>query len=272
MKRLLCAAGLGLAAPLASASAFLDQFDTLDGAFWYVADGWHNGPPFNVGWRADHAQAGGGQLVLGIDATSCPAGCSGLPYASANVASNAVYGYGSVRGRLQAAAGAGLVTSLFTYVGPDSGHAHDEIDIEILGQDTTRVQFNFFAAGSTGNEYVVDLGFDASAAMHDYAFAWSPTGIAWYVDGVLRHTVSAASVTLPSIPGQVMVNLWAVDGSATAWAGTYDGTPALARYDYVGFTPLAAVRETGVLALLVLGLPLVLGCSLRGRGQNGRAG
>jgi beta-glucanase (GH16 family) len=244
----------------AHAAPFLDQFDTLDAGFWYAGDGWANGAPFNVGWRADHAQASGGELALNLDSTPCPGGCSGYPYASANVASNAKYGYGTVYGRFQAAAGSGLVTSLFTYAGPDSGSPHDEIDIEILGKDTTKAQFNFFANGSVGNEFTVDLGFDASQGMHDYGFTWTPAGISWYVDGSLRYSVSSAGVSLPVTPGQIMVNLWAVDGSAAGWAGTYDGTPATALYDYVGFAPYS-VPEPGALWLLFAAIPLITGCA-----------
>ncbi len=256
MKNTIFALFLALAASSAGAAPFLEQFNTLDTGFWYPGDGWANGAPFNVGWRADHATTSGGQLALNLNTTPCPGGCSGYPYASANVASNSVYGYGMVYGRFQAASGSGLVTSLFTYAGPDSGHSHDEIDIEILGKDTTRVQFNFFASGSTGNEYTVDLGFDASQGMHDYAFSWTPTGIAWYVDGVLKYSVAAGGVSLPVTPGQVMMNLWAVDASATGWAGSYDGTPALALYDYVGFTPYS-VPEPGAPWLLAAALPLL---------------
>lgn len=246
----------GLMASSAGAAPFLDQFNSLDSGFWYAGDGWANGAPFNVGWRADHATTSGGQLALSLDNVSCPGGCSGYPYASANVASNAVYGYGTVYGRFQAASGSGLVTSLFTYAGPDSGKPHDEIDIEILGKDTTKAQFNFFASGSLGNEFTVDLGFDASQGMHSYAFTWTPTGISWYVDGVLRHSVSSGGTPLPVAPGQVMVNLWAVDASASAWAGSYDGTPATALYDYVGYTPFA-LPEPGVPLLLAATLPFL---------------
>lgn len=253
LKRML--AILGLLPLTASAAAFVDNFDRLNSSFWYAGDGWKNGAPFNVGWRADHAVTSGGQLALTIDNASCPNGCSGMPYASANVASNARYGYGTVYGRLQAAAGAGLVSSLFTYVGPDSGHAHDEIDIEILGQDTTKVQFNFFTNGSTGNEHTVNLGFDASQGLHDYAFTWTPSSISWYVDGVLRYTVNSNLTALPNTPGQVMMNLWAVDSSATGWAGSYNGAPASAYYDYVGYTPYVPTPEPNSLLLLAAALP-----------------
>jgi len=251
--RLIPVLSVSLFAGVASASAFLDPFNSLDAGFWYAGDGWANGAPFNVGWRADHAVASGGQLALNLNDTPCPGGCSGKLYASGNVASNATYGYGTVYGRFQAASGAGLVTSLFTYTGSHVGNPHDEIDIEVLGKDTTKVQFNFFSDGSTGNEHTLDLGFDASQGMHDYAFSWTPDSISWYVDGILRYSVLASITALPTTPGQIMVNLWAVDDSATAWAGTYGGQSATALYDYVGYTPYT-VPEPPVASLAFLAL------------------
>ena len=54
---------------------------------------------------------------------------------------------------------------------------HDEIDIEFLGKDTTKVQFNFFVDGKGGNEYMYDLGFDASEEFHTYGFRWEVDAI-----------------------------------------------------------------------------------------------
>lgn len=38
----------------------------------------------------------------------------------------------------------------------------DEIDVEVLGKDTTKVQFNYYTNGTGNHEYLYDLGFDAS--------------------------------------------------------------------------------------------------------------
>lgn len=44
------------------------------------------------------------------------------------------------------------------------------INIEILGKDTTKVQFNYFTDSRGDHEFFYDLGFDASEDFHDYAF------------------------------------------------------------------------------------------------------
>ena len=62
------------------------------------------------------------------------------------------------------------MTSLFTYTGPAEGTQHDEIDIEFLGNDTTKMQVNYYVNGVGGHEAIINLGFDAAASAHEYAF------------------------------------------------------------------------------------------------------
>lgn len=214
---------------------FDDDLQALDPARWLRSDGWANAAPFWCGWRADHATLAGGRLTLKLDDT--PAGQQ--PYAGAELRSVAFYGYGRVEARFKAAAAPGVVSSLFTYAGPSDGKPHDEVDIEILGHDPTRLQANYYANGVGGHETLIDLGFDASREAHAYAFAWTPTAIRWYVDGQLVHTEAGARGPLPSTPGRIMANLWAARG-VDDWAGkfVYGGTPVTATYERFGYTPL----------------------------------
>lgn len=48
-----------------------------------------------------------------------------------------------------------------------------EIDIEVLGKDTTKVQFNYYTNGVGNHEYMYDLGFDASEGFHTYGLIGS---------------------------------------------------------------------------------------------------
>jgi len=63
-------------------------------------------------------------------------------------------GYGFYEVIMKPAAGAGLISSFFTYTGPYFGDPHDEIDIEFLGKNRNEVEFNTYTAGTmllTGN-------------------------------------------------------------------------------------------------------------------------
>jgi beta-glucanase (GH16 family) len=217
---------------------FLDDLDSYDTARWHKADGWANGDPFANGWRADHVIFSGEMMNLRLDDESCPAGCSTKAYASGEYRSNGFFGYGRVEGRFKAAKNSGIVTSLFTYTGPSDGHPHDEIDIEILGKDTTKMQVNYYTNGVGSHEEMIDLGFDASTGFHTYAFEWSSVAITWYVDGTAVHT---ATDSIPSTPGRIMMNLWPGTG-VDDWLGPFNYTGSLtATYDWVKYTPASCV-------------------------------
>jgi len=85
-------------------------------------------------------------------------------------------------GYMKPAKNVGIVSSFFTYTGPTDGTPWDEIDIEFLGKDTTKVQFNYYTNGVGNHEKIVNLGFDAANSYHTYAFDWQPNSIKWYVE------------------------------------------------------------------------------------------
>jgi beta-glucanase (GH16 family) len=229
--------GISAVVPSAGAADFFDTLDSHNTSLFEMADGWTNGSPFNCGWRADHVTFSGGIMTLRLDNVGCPGGCSGKPYASGEYRTAANYGYGRIEARFKAAKAAGTVAaSLFTYTGPSAGDPWDEIDIEILGKDTTKMQTNYFTDGVGGHESIIDLGFDASTAFHTYAFEWTPSAIRWYVDGNLVLTENGSRGPLPTHPGKIMVNMWPGTG-VQGWLGrfSYSG-PLYAQYDYIQYT------------------------------------
>jgi beta-glucanase (GH16 family)/endo-1,4-beta-D-glucanase Y len=229
----------------ASDGGFSEELNSMNSQLWYTSDGWKNGDDFGNGWRADHVEFKNGIMALRLDDQPCPSGCSGKSYASGEYAINNKYSYGRVETRMKVAKGDGLVTSLFTYSGPTQGTKNDEIDIEILGKDTTKMETNYYTNGVGEHSTVIKLGFDAAENFHDYAFEWSPTAIKWYVDGVLVHTETGQRGPLPTVSGNIMVNLWPGAGAAEEWTKpfVYSGSPIRAYYDWIKFTP-ADVMQT----------------------------
>jgi endoglucanase len=129
-----------------------------------------------------------------------------------------------------------MAGSLFTYTGPSEGDPWDEIDIEFLGKDTTKMQTNYFTNGVGGHETLIDLGFDGAAGFHDYAFEWTEAAIRWYVDGNLVHTETGSRGPLPTHPGKIMVNLWPGTG-VDGWLGPFSySSPLTAQYDALRYT------------------------------------
>ncbi|MBC8041855.1 MAG: family 16 glycosylhydrolase [Rhizobacter sp.] len=147
------------------------------------------------------------------------------------------YTYGRYAVRMKAAKGSGVISSFFTY----RYSPWQEIDIEFLGKSPSKIQFNvFFNAGKPGDlnnkgsdePVLVELGFDATAAFHDYVFEWTDKYIRWYADGKMLHEVSKPE-RLPDLPQQVMMNIW--HPSIMDWSGPIDeaALPTFAEYEYV---------------------------------------
>lgn len=193
---------------------------------WMFSDGWSNGSMFNCTWRKNNGVFEDGVLKMSIDEF-------GDGYSGCELRTNDFYGYGMYEVSMKPIKNIGVVSSFFTYTGPSDNNPWDEIDIEFLGKDTTKVQFNYFTNGKGNHEYVYDLGFDASEEFHSYGFKWAKDSITWYVDG---EEVYTAAENIPSTPSKIMMNVWngiGVDG----WLGAYDGTaPITAQYKTASFT------------------------------------
>ncbi|MEL6377495.1 MAG: family 16 glycosylhydrolase, partial [Pseudomonadota bacterium] len=63
--------------------------------------------------------------------------------------------YGRYEVVMRAARGNGVISSFFTYIGPYFDAPHDEVDIEFLGRDTTKLWANSFTNGrSRGGKWI----------------------------------------------------------------------------------------------------------------------
>lgn len=118
-------------------------------------------------------------MTITLDDQPCsqtPAACQNMPYASGSYLTQVKHGYGKLSAKLKAAKSDGVVTGFFVY----NGSPWDEIDIEILGKDTSRVQLNVWTNGQSlfggGYEPLIklsDYGFaDADLTYHEYSIDW----------------------------------------------------------------------------------------------------
>jgi hypothetical protein len=136
-------------------------------------------------------------------------------FTAAAVATRASYIYGTFSAELRPAKGPGLITGLFLHRnGP-----RQEIDIEFLGRDTTKMLVNVFynpgpkgtklEFGYRGTPTEISLGFDAAADFHLYEIDWQPELIVWKVDGVAIFERTLWNPTpIPDCPLEFNLNLW----------------------------------------------------------------
>ncbi|TYQ13127.1 UNVERIFIED_CONTAM: Beta-glucanase/Beta-glucan synthetase [Acetivibrio alkalicellulosi] len=211
-------------------TAFEAYFSNYNSSLWEKAD-WDNGQMFNCMWVPSQVSIVNGRMVLTLDQGN--PGCQ-YPYKSGEYRTTEYFGYGYYEVRMKPAKNIGTVSSFFTYTGPWDGDPWDEIDIEFVGKDTTKVQFNWWKDGVGGNEYYYNLGFDASQSFNTYGFDWKRNSIDFYVNGVKVHT---GNRNIPNTPGKIMMNLWPGIG-VDDWLGPYCGrTPLTAEYEYVKYFP-----------------------------------
>ena len=197
-----------------------------------ASDGWTNGNPFDCGWTKNNTSFDNGVLNLTIDKDS-----SGqYNYTGAEYRSLEHYHYGYYETSMKAIKNDGVVSSFFTYTGPSENNPWDEIDVEVLGKDTTKVQLNYYTNGVGNHEYMYDLGFDASEGYHTYGFDWQKDYITWYVDGKAVYT---ATSNIPSTAGKIMMNVWPGIG-VNDWLKPFNGkTPLTASYEWVTYQSTA---------------------------------
>ena len=229
-------------APL-NAEKIVDFTQEVDPSILFESDGWSNGDVFNVVWKSHNVVFENGIMRLGITEEKATAYLDGneveFNYTAGEARTQNYYHYGDYEVSMKPSANNGTASTFFVCTGPydvknGTPNAHDEIDIEFLGKDTTKVQFNFFVGGQGGNEYMYDLGFDASKEFHRYGFRWAEDSITWFVDGVpvYKVTTNKNATTgnnlrvvekLPSTAGRMLTNYWCGNERAWGWMGEYKG-------------------------------------------------
>lgn len=136
-------------------------------------------------------------------------------YTAASLASKQSHQFGRFEATLKPARSPGVVTAFFL-------HRNDpwqEIDVELLGRDTTRFLANVYFNpgdpgtqcnfGNRGTPIVIDLSFDAADDYHRYAIEWEPHEVRWFVDDELIHVRGLWEPSpVPHLPMKVYCSVW----------------------------------------------------------------
>jgi beta-glucanase (GH16 family) len=173
-------------APDAPAAGFSDPFVTLDQQRWTVGD-----HPLGLG-RFDPANVSvaDGALALTLPAGSLNGG---------EVRTTSTWGAGTFRARIKAAATPSSLTGFFLYSPPDY---ESEVDIEIV-RDT--VLLSTYARGTQTHTETRALGFDPTAAFHDYEIELTRHAVTFRVDGRALRTWKTG---VPKAPMALYLNAW----------------------------------------------------------------
>lgn len=258
-------------------SSFFDHLGPNDPLF-FPSDGFGNGSPFINAWKSDHVTFPDHHMELTLDNQAN----FGFPFTSGEYRTHGFYGYGLYAVRMKPSNQHGVISSFFTFAGPfdvppgattctpqqqpgpQQGVHHNEIDIEFLNKDTgpvdaqgqsiPQMQVNFFTnddAFSQRHEFLVSLPFNPADAYHQYGFAWTKAGIAWFVDGRIVHVVrntaadptpddgSTTGLDCSHTTQRILVNLWGDDGSSPGIIG-FGGTFNYAQSAAQGHAPMRA--------------------------------
>ncbi|WP_345890861.1 family 16 glycosylhydrolase [Devosia oryzisoli] len=225
--------------PLQAQEAFFDTFDRLDQSRWYISDGWSNGAHQNCTWSADQVTVANSALRVGF----APKPKVDRQYRCGEIQTRKAYGYGTYEARLKTPKGSGLNAAFFTYIGPQQGQPHDEIDFEVLLKDTSHVDTTTFVNGKSGDGKVgsgqsLELPRPADSDFITYAFTWEPDRLRFYIDGKLARTMDNPA-TIPSHDQRIFFSLWGSD-TLTEWMGPFTPVtePIAMNVDWVAFTPL----------------------------------
>ncbi len=162
---------------------FEDDLAQIQSARWLLRNDTF---PGNLGLfrPANVTSAPGGGLSLAV--IEEPLGVRNL--SAAAISSRANFLFGRFEATLQATNVPGLVTGFFLH--RDS--PRQEIDVEILGNRPDHLLVNvFYNPGTNGAKFdygyrgtpiIIELGFDASKALHQFTIEWDPCEIRWFVD------------------------------------------------------------------------------------------
>ncbi|MFC4638426.1 family 16 glycosylhydrolase [Deinococcus hohokamensis] len=219
------------------AGSWRDEFTTLDTARWSVSG--NSWTPFwardgvSGRWESSNVSVKDGYLVLRLDVAA------DLLARGAELSTNARSGYGTYEARLRAASSSadplmagksssGNISAFFNYV----NDSETEIDHEIEGQNPSTDWFGAWQTTQRHDYATGSLGADLSQAFHTYRWDWSPAKVDFYIDGVLRKTLTNV---VPSAQAHLMLNLWPTN--ATTWGGLATPGTTYMLVDYVSFTP-----------------------------------
>jgi MYXO-CTERM domain-containing protein len=171
--------------------------------------------------------------------------------ASAELQRTQTYVYGRFEARIRFAPGSGVVGSFFLWKpGSDTpGAFWNELDFEALGVDCHLQTNSIYGRPSANHEQVSAIPGGICGLYHDYRIDWTPTYIAWAVDGrEIRRDTGAASTVYSQNATSGMTfhfNIWPGDSS---FGGNLNQAILPVHY-YIGWVQYSSFVNNGTFQL-----------------------
>ncbi len=161
-------------------------------------------------------------------------------YKGAEYRTKTAYTYGRFEANYKSINKEGILATFFTYHEQKNVNDWNEIDFEILGRYENDVQLNPITRGQVNHVRHQFVNFNPHLDYHTYAFEWTPTYVAWFIDGVEVHRQTGSHIEGLNLPQKIMMNVW--NPIYENWVGKWnpDVLPAFAYYDwasYYSYTP-----------------------------------
>ena len=156
-------------------------------------------------------------------------------YKGAELRTHQAFTYGRFEVRFKPANRPGMLSSFFTYHEISDISEWNEIDIEILGRYKNNVQFNTITGGQINHASSRYVNINPFADFNVYAIEWTPSYIAWFVNGEEIYRQTGTHVQTVNRPQKLMMNIW--NPIYEDWVGEWsdDFLPAFAYYDWVAY-------------------------------------
>lgn len=209
---------------------FYDSFaaQTLARSGQWEISNWNMSAPFGCNWSPDAMDNSSKGVVLKID------GGSGK---CAEIRTWKFWQYGSFTANMSPSTAAGTVSSFFLYDGQYGTASHNEIDMTFIG-GTNTLHTNYVIGGQQ-HSLDIDLGargINPAAKLRNYTIEWTPTSIAWFVNGDAGEWIELRRVSASlSASMRLMFNAWRGNnqGDALYFPGRYTGQSGAAQIGYV---------------------------------------
>ncbi|MCD6116672.1 family 16 glycosylhydrolase [bacterium] len=157
-------------------------------------------------------------------------------YKGAELRTKQAYLYGRFEVRYKASWGSGQTSTFFTYNDDYPNTPWNEIDIEILGRYDDDVQFNTITNYQTNHLRHQFVNFNPGLDFHTYGIEWTPSYVAWFIDGIEVYRQTGEHISLLKYPQKIMMNIW--NPAYSDWVGEFDDRtlPFFAYYDFVSYS------------------------------------